>query len=104
MLEPLERRALLAANLGLIAGTAFVDKAGDGLTADDVRLPNVTVTLTGTTGQGSAVTKTTTTDAAGRYFFDNLADGAYFVQQTTVVAGLRPSATQPVPVSPPPTP
>ena len=44
--EPLENRTMLsAAVLGSISGVAFYDVKGDGLTADDVRLPNVTIKL-----------------------------------------------------------
>ncbi|OAN45081.1 hypothetical protein A6A03_02690 [Chloroflexus islandicus] len=46
---------------------------------------NVTVTLSGTTGAGVAVNRSTTTDSNGFYLFDNLAPGTYTV---TVV---RPS-------------
>ena len=52
-LEVLETRSLLSATvLGSIQGAAFYDLKGDGLTADDIRLPNVTVKLYKDGGNG----------------------------------------------------
>jgi hypothetical protein len=44
-------------------------------------LVGVTVTLTGTDGQGNAVTLTATTDAQGDYMFSNLQAGTYTVEE-----------------------
>ena len=41
------------------------------------------MTLNGTTGNGTAVNLTTTTDAAGLYLFNNLIPGNYTVTFTT---------------------
>ncbi|MEZ5056608.1 MAG: SdrD B-like domain-containing protein [Saprospiraceae bacterium] len=40
---------------------------------------NITVTLDGTTGNGTIVNRTTTTNASGIYFFDGLVPGSYKV-------------------------
>ena len=86
--EPLEHRAMLSADiLPSIAGTVFHDMKLDGLTSDDVRLSGVTVKLYRDGGNGTLESSadqligTTTTDGNGKYHFDNLTAGTYFVQQ-----------------------
>ncbi|MCL4206106.1 MAG: DUF11 domain-containing protein [Pirellulaceae bacterium] len=99
LLEPLERRNLLASDLAAIAGIVFVDQTDDGLTADDVRLPGVTVNLFRDGGDGQfggddAFVGSSVTDGSGRYRFDDLGEGVYFVEQTAVPGLLqRPSET-----------
>ena len=52
-LESLESRTLLAADsLASIAGTVYVDSTDNGLTADDLRLPNAAVQLYRDGGNG----------------------------------------------------
>lgn len=51
--------------------------------AGEAGISNVTVTLTGTTGNGASVNQTTTTNASGAYSFTNLAPGTYTVSFTT---------------------
>lgn len=105
-MERMERREVLASDIGSIAGIAFIDRAGDGLSVDD---PPVLVDINGdlvapgTPGaQGIQVqlfedtdgnnqqdvtdllVGTDITDADGNYRFDNLALGTYFVQQQSV--------------------
>jgi fimbrial isopeptide formation D2 family protein/uncharacterized repeat protein (TIGR01451 family) len=69
--------------LGSIAGTVFFDRnVSNALDGADVRLPGVTVTLTGTDANNNPVTRTTTTDANGNYLFDQLLAGTYTVTET----------------------
>ncbi|MCY2993097.1 MAG: hypothetical protein NTY19_35225, partial [Planctomycetota bacterium] len=100
LLEPLEHRALLAANFGAIAGTVFIDKTGNGFTpADDIVVPGVTVNLY----KGSVSTPpyaSQSTDALGKYIFQDLAADTYLVQQQPGM-GLVPPAVQTVTISAP---
>jgi len=99
-LESLESRTLLAADsLASIAGTVYVDVTDDGLTADDLRLPNATVGLyrdggdgvldRGAGGGDDTPLGSQTTDSSGRYRFDDLTAGTYFVEQPTLAGRLR---------------
>jgi len=96
--ESLEGRALLSADLlPSINGVVFHDLKLDGLTADDIRLPGVTVRLYrdggnrrfdgGDVGGDDQLVKTAQTDATGRYGFSGLEAGTYYVQQA-VASGL----------------
>ena len=91
-LESLESRTLLAADtLAAIAGTVFVDLTDNGLTADDLRLPNATVQLyrdggdgvldRGAGGGDDTLVGSQLTDASGHYRFDDLVAGTYFAEQ-----------------------
>ncbi|MFK8006549.1 MAG: SdrD B-like domain-containing protein, partial [Saprospiraceae bacterium] len=63
---------------GKIGDMVFVDKNANGIMdLGEAGIPNVEVTLTGTTGNGTLITLTTTTDADGKYIFDDLAPGTY---------------------------
>jgi hypothetical protein len=54
------------------------DIDGDGVQdGNEPGIPNILVTLTGTTGNGTPVTLTTTTNGAGGYLFPNLQPGTY---------------------------
>jgi uncharacterized repeat protein (TIGR01451 family) len=99
-LESLESRTLLAADsLASIAGTVYVDLTDNGLTADDLRLPNATVQLyrdggdgvldRGAGGGDDTSVGSQLTDASGRYRFDNLVAGTYFAEQPTIAGRLR---------------
>ena len=69
--------------VGAIEGFVFSDVSGDGVfDADELPLEGVTLTLTGTDGDGNPLMITTTTDAGGRYYFADLIPGVYIVTQT----------------------
>jgi uncharacterized repeat protein (TIGR01451 family) len=99
LLESLEHRSLLASDLAAIAGIVFVDQTDDGLTQDDIRLPGVTVNLFRDGGDGQFGGDDTSvgssiTDGLGRYRFDDLVEGVYFVEQAAVPGLLqRPGQT-----------
>ncbi len=114
-LERMERRELLASDIGAIAGVAFIDQAGDGFSVGD---PAVLVdgsgnlVAPGTPGaQGiqvqlfedsnnnnqfdvtDSLVGTDITDLSGSYRFDDLAPGVYFVDQQAV-----PQLNTPLPI------
>ncbi len=92
VVEVVERRALMTAGFGFIAGTAFVDHAGTGLLdPSDAYLSGATIQLF----QAGSTTPiaTTTTDANGAYLFNNLAPGTYTVTETPPT-GFEPTAAQ----------
>lgn len=63
-----------------IGDTVWIDTDRDGVLDDDeIGIRDVTVTLTGTDDLGNPVELATTTDAQGRYAFDNLRAGTYEV-------------------------
>ncbi len=65
-----------------ISGTVFVDRDNNGLrAANEPGLPGITVVLTGTDEAGNPVVKSTSTDADGRYRFDDLLPGTYAVTE-----------------------
>ena len=75
-----------------IGNFVWNDLNGNGVQdAGEPGVPNVTLTLTGTTAGGQAVTATTTTDANGLYQFTE-PPGTYTVTVTTP-AGYTPTAT-----------
>ncbi|MEO0042755.1 MAG: hypothetical protein RL329_2203, partial [Bacteroidota bacterium] len=84
-----ETIALTTSNVVLDAGLYRPAKLGDLVWMDDSRnglqaageagVANVTVNLTGTTGNGTTVTLMTTTDANGLYLFSGLRPGTYQV-------------------------
>lgn len=92
-MEALEGRQLLAVDFGGITGTVFNDQTDNGLTADDVAPPTVTLHLyrdggngtldsTGGTAAGDDVfVGTETTDANGEFAFNRLVEGGYFVER-----------------------
>jgi len=99
-LESLETRTLLAGDtLAAIAGTAFTDSTDDGLTADDPRLSSATVQLYRDGGDGvldrdagggdDTLVGSQLTDSSGRYQFNELGEGTYFVEQTAVPGQLQ---------------
>jgi protocatechuate 3,4-dioxygenase beta subunit len=75
-----------------IGNFVWEDYSADGeQDAGEPGIPGVQVTLTGTTGNGTPVMLTTTTDANGFYLFDNLVPGTYkltFVTPTGYVTTL----------------
>lgn len=99
-LERLDKRAVLAADIGVITGTVFIDINNNGLDAGDTRLAGVDVRLfrdggNGVFGGDDTLVGTDTSDALasatpGAYTFENLAPGLYFIDQddADVPAGL----------------
>jgi hypothetical protein len=65
-----------------VHGYKFNDLNGNGVDNTDPRLSGWTITLTGTDNTGSAVSKSTTTDASGEYSFTGLTPGTYTVAET----------------------
>ena len=67
-----------------VSGLVYADENRDGRAQDwERRLQGVTVTLTGTNAAGAAVTRTTTTDQGGIYYFTTLPAGTYAIRVTT---------------------
>ncbi|WP_158590408.1 SdrD B-like domain-containing protein [Noviherbaspirillum cavernae] len=67
-----------------ISGRVFTDPNNDGVfNAGDIGLAGVTINLSGTDVNGTAVTRTTTTGPDGRYTFIGLAEGTYTVTEPT---------------------
>jgi hypothetical protein len=110
LVEPLESRQLMATDLASIAGTAFVDLTGNGLTADDTRVTNATIQLYRDNGNGifdsatdTLLGSTTTNATTGEYRFastnaggtlpaNTLTAGNYFVRQLTAPGFVAPNA------------
>lgn len=97
-LESLETRTLLAFDsLAAIAGNVFVDLTDDAFSGDDLPLADIAVHLyrdggngvldRGVGGGDDTLVGTQWTDASGRYRFDDLEEGLYFVEQA-VIPGL----------------
>jgi hypothetical protein len=77
----MERRALLASGIGVIAGTAFVDTSGSGqLDLTNSYLPGATVRLF--QAGSSMPIGSETTDTEGQYVFGGLTPGQYVVTET----------------------
>jgi len=72
-------------NSSSIAGRVFRDFNNDGTVngADD-GITGIAITLTGTTFDGVAVSRTVNTDASGNYIFANLPQGTYSVAEGAV--------------------
>jgi cyclophilin family peptidyl-prolyl cis-trans isomerase len=86
-LEALEDRTLLSANAsGVVTGVAFVDSNQNG-TRDpqEFVIPGITMTLSGTTSQGSQVSATAATDANGAFTFQNVQPGTYQLNANTPI-------------------
>lgn len=93
-LEKLDKREVLAGNLGAIAGTAFIDLLNDGLTPDDPRLAGAEIRLWRDGGDGvfdgggaddelvgTVLSGELDGSNPGGYRFDDLTSGLYFVEQ-----------------------
>ena len=77
--ERLEERRLLAA----LGGFIYVDVDNDGVRdSGEAGIANVTVTLTGTSLSGSAVTRTVKSGSDGLYAFFNIPAGTYTITET----------------------
>ena len=90
--EALESRAMMATDFAAIAGTVFNDLDSNGsLNGIEAGINGVTVTLTGTDGNGP-VNRSTVTSGGGLYRFDNLLAGNYQVaQQPPPPSGFLPN-------------
>ena len=78
-----------------IGDYVWSDTDGDGQQdGNESGIPNVTVTLTGTTGSGTPVSLTTTTNSTGFYQFTNLVPGSYTVTFTTPVGSTATTPDQ----------
>jgi uncharacterized repeat protein (TIGR01451 family) len=75
---------IIQGNAGAIIGRVFVDRNRDVQFAinEDRAVPDVTITLTGTDTKGNSVTRPTTTDASGFYFFFDVYPGTYTTTMT----------------------
>ena len=73
----------------VLSGTVYLNSANvGGFDPGDTVIPGASVTLTGTTIQGTAVNTSTTTDANGNYTFFQLQPGTYsLTQQSNFVGG-----------------
>ena len=73
-----------------VSGLVYADENRDGRAQDwERRLQGVIVTLTGTDTAGNSISRTTTTDQGGIYWFRTLPAGTYAIQVTTP-AGYTP--------------
>ncbi len=104
--ESLEGRSLLSATvLPSISGIVYEDPTGAGLVGNDIPLANITLNLWRDGGDGvfegknpgsdDMLVGTATSGANGKYQFNNLTVGTYFVQQAPV-PGLVISSSQSV--------
>ncbi|HUE74450.1 MAG TPA: SpaA isopeptide-forming pilin-related protein [Pirellulaceae bacterium] len=91
--ESLEARAMLASDLGAISGLIYRDATGDGFTAGE-EVAGATVNLYIDDGDGvfepagdDAPATAGVTDANGRYRFDGLAAGDYWIEQPAQTVG-----------------
>jgi len=108
-LEKLDKRSMLAADIGEITGTTYIDLNGNGLDVGDTRLGGVEVRLfrdggDGVFGGDDTLAQTTdSNDTAGptlgRFTFSNLVDGLYFVEQVDSTAPAGLNFPDPVPVT-----
>ena len=66
-----------------LSGLVYVDANNNGIVdAGESRLAGITITLTGTANNGSAVNQTATTNSNGIYQFNNLFSGNYTITET----------------------
>jgi uncharacterized repeat protein (TIGR01451 family) len=102
-LERMERREVLASNLGAIAGVAFIDQNNDGSLIGDPPVPVGTqvqlfrdANANGVFDPGpgaDVLVGTDLTDASGAYRFDSLSPARYFLQQTAAPGLNAPALT-----------
>ena len=75
-----EEPTVVKAQPGSIDGGVYNDKNNNGLwESGEKPLANVVIALTGNDFTGAFISRTTTTNAAGKYKFDNLMPGSYMV-------------------------
>jgi uncharacterized repeat protein (TIGR01451 family) len=91
--ETLETRVLLASDLSAISGLVYRDVSGNGYDAGE-QLAGAVVQLYRDNGDGvfspatDSMLSSKTTGIDGKYRFDNLTAGNYFVQQQSITAGI----------------
>lgn len=101
--ERLDGRTLLTANsLAYITGSIVGDVTGNGFTADDALVAGAQVSLFRDGGDGTfqgsggsgddTFVGTRASDSQGKYRFDNLTAGTYFLQQPTPNGYIQPQA------------
>ncbi len=83
--ENLESRELLAADMAEIIGTVLNDLQGDGNASNDIAVAGAGVTLyrdggNGIFGGDDAIVDATSTNGSGKYQFDQVGVGKYFVK------------------------
>ena len=84
--DPAQDTVALTLVKDAIEGTVYQDADVSGtFTPGDVPIPDVQLTLTGTTAFGQSVTLSTTTDTNGNYTFGALAPGTYLITETQPV-------------------
>jgi uncharacterized repeat protein (TIGR01451 family) len=72
-------------NSSSLAGRVFRDFNNDGLvTTGDTGIAGIAMTLTGTSFDGVAISRTVTTDASGNYSFANIPQGTYEITEGAV--------------------
>ncbi|MGI9428399.1 MAG: SdrD B-like domain-containing protein, partial [Bythopirellula sp.] len=87
-IESLEAREMLAADMAEISGVVRTDLQGDGNVSNDVVVAGATATLYRDNGNGqydsgdTAVGSSVTTDANGKYQFNQVGAGNFFVKVT----------------------
>ncbi|WP_141399112.1 SdrD B-like domain-containing protein [Curtobacterium sp. 'Ferrero'] len=79
-LPVVSNRATVRIVAGSVGDTVWVDDDRDGLQDDDHPAAGVRAELSGTDDRGAQVTRSTDTDAAGHYRFDDLRPGDYRVR------------------------
>lgn len=83
-------------NNASIAGRVWLDRDNDGvIDAGENGIASVSVVLTGTDVNGTAVNRTVQTDSSGRYVFDGLLPGTYTVTEPTQPSGTANGRTVP---------
>lgn len=90
--EGLETRTMMASDFGAISGLVYRDVSGNGYNAGE-ELSGVGVQLFRDNGDGvfnaasDSLVGSKSTDSAGKYRFDSLTTGNYFVHQQTIPSG-----------------
>ncbi|MGV3607301.1 MAG: SpaA isopeptide-forming pilin-related protein [Planctomycetaceae bacterium] len=91
--ESLETRQVMASDFGAISGLVYQDTTGNGFTLGE-QVASATVELYSDDGNnvfnpgtGDNLLQTATTDVNGRYRFDNLTAGDYWVRQISQTVG-----------------
>jgi hypothetical protein len=88
--ETLDAAYYVSARLGSLASH---DLNGNGIQdSGEPGIQNTAVTLSGTDGFGTAVSRSTSTDATGQYIFEGVAPGSYRIRFGTPAGGYAPTS------------